>query len=245
MQHHNFLVPTLDCSDLMDRSRESLLLSACLGFVAGGAIVYQLLSRRKGRDSATVVEEAILARRTVQTAYFDSTTKVPREYIDRMLEAANWAPTHGKTEPWRFVVFEDETARKALGEKDAEIYKAITKLEAFSERKYNKKINSKLQASYVIAIGMKRQESKKIPLVEEQMAVACAVQNMHILGSALGLGCCWLSGPTVNTTEMKEYLKFYGPDDECLGFFCVGMPDPGKKAPKMQRKPIEEKVRRI
>ena len=21
-----------------------------------------------------------------------------------MLEAANWAPTHGKTEPWRFVV---------------------------------------------------------------------------------------------------------------------------------------------
>ena len=30
---------------------------------------------------------------------------VPRHLIHRALEAANWAPTHGKTEPWRFVVF--------------------------------------------------------------------------------------------------------------------------------------------
>ena len=30
---------------------------------------------------------------------------VPRAVIERALEAANWAPTHGKTEPWRFVVF--------------------------------------------------------------------------------------------------------------------------------------------
>ncbi len=31
---------------------------------------------------------------------------VPRAVVDKCLEAANWAPTHGKTEPWRFVVFE-------------------------------------------------------------------------------------------------------------------------------------------
>lgn len=29
---------------------------------------------------------------------------VSRETIMALLEAANWAPTHGKTEPWRFVV---------------------------------------------------------------------------------------------------------------------------------------------
>ncbi len=27
-----------------------------------------------------------------------------RSIVEAMLEAANWAPTHGKTEPWRFVV---------------------------------------------------------------------------------------------------------------------------------------------
>jgi len=29
---------------------------------------------------------------------------VSQENIIAMLEAANWAPTHGRTEPWRFVV---------------------------------------------------------------------------------------------------------------------------------------------
>lgn len=29
---------------------------------------------------------------------------VSHENIIAMLEAANWAPTHGRTEPWRFVV---------------------------------------------------------------------------------------------------------------------------------------------
>ena len=33
---------------------------------------------------------------------------VPRRVIERALEAANWAPTHGKTEPWRFAVFMGE-----------------------------------------------------------------------------------------------------------------------------------------
>ena len=27
-----------------------------------------------------------------------------RSIVEAMLEAANWAPTHGRTEPWRFVV---------------------------------------------------------------------------------------------------------------------------------------------
>lgn len=29
---------------------------------------------------------------------------VCRATVEKILEAANWAPTHGKTEPWRFVV---------------------------------------------------------------------------------------------------------------------------------------------
>lgn len=233
----------------MDRSlfssnHTSWLLSVCItgGMLVGGTVVYQFCRRTK----AAIVQDAILSRRTVQARYFDTTAVVPAAYIDRMLEVANWAPTHGKTEPWRFVVFESLAARRALGEKDAEIYKAITPLESFVQKKYQKKIDSKVNASYVIAIGMKRQESQKLPLVEEQIAVGCAVQNMHILASALGLGCCWLSGPTVRTDAMKEYLQFNDSvHDECLGFLCVGVPDPNNPPPAVQRKPIADKVRRV
>ena len=31
-----------------------------------------------------------------------------------MLDAANWAPTHGKTEPWRFVVMGREASKEML-----------------------------------------------------------------------------------------------------------------------------------
>ena len=226
----------------------ALLITGILGFLAGSAVAYQMLARRK-EDAATVVERVISQRRTVQAAYFAEQDKnsnnVSRQQIERLLEAANWAPTHGKTEPWRFVIFQDEASRRALGEKDAAIYKSLVKPELFSEKKYNKKINAKVQSSHVICLCMKRQESKKIPLEEEQMAVACAVQNMHLLGSAMGLGCCWLSGPTVRTTEMKQYLKLESPEDECLGFFCVGIPDPKKFSPKPQRKPVQEKTQWI
>ena len=27
-----------------------------------------------------------------------------RSVVEQLLDAANWAPTHGKTEPWKFVV---------------------------------------------------------------------------------------------------------------------------------------------
>ena len=27
-----------------------------------------------------------------------------RSVVEQLLEAANWAPTHGRTEPWKFVV---------------------------------------------------------------------------------------------------------------------------------------------
>lgn len=31
-----------------------------------------------------------------------------------MLEAANWAPTHGKTEPWRFVVLSEDALQEMI-----------------------------------------------------------------------------------------------------------------------------------
>lgn len=40
---------------------------------------------------------------------------VDRQLIERILEAANWAPSHGDTEPWRFTVFSGE-GRETLAE---------------------------------------------------------------------------------------------------------------------------------
>jgi hypothetical protein len=45
----------------------------------------------------------IKTRRSIVPKHMTGET-VPQDSIETILEAANWAPTHGRTEPWRFVV---------------------------------------------------------------------------------------------------------------------------------------------
>ena len=60
--------------------------------------------------------------------------------------------------------------------------------------KYHKKQMSKrphyAKVSHMIMIGMKRQANpeKLMPQWEEQCATACAVQNIYLMATALGLG---------------------------------------------------------
>lgn len=186
-------------------------------------------SKKRRNDSSAdseklwTAEELIAHRRSIFPQSYDPTRVVPRDILERMLEGANWAPTHARTEPWRFVVFASPEARRRLGEKEAEIYKAMVPAASFQPKKYEKKIKSKEQSSYVIAICMQRQASEKLPEIEEVCAVACAVQNMHLIATAHGVGAYWSSGGPIFSDEMKAFLGL-GEKDKCLGFFYVGYP---------------------
>src|SRR5262252_8951161 len=54
--------------------------------------------------------EAIRSRRSIKPDKMKP-DPVDRAVLNTMLEAARWAPTHGMTEPWRFIVFEGEARR--------------------------------------------------------------------------------------------------------------------------------------
>jgi len=41
---------------------------------------------------------------------------IPRDVLQRILEAATWAPTGGNAQPWRVIVVEDPARKKALAE---------------------------------------------------------------------------------------------------------------------------------
>lgn len=163
------------------------------------------------RERRTVFPEQYAARR------------VHREQIENMLEAANWAPTHGHTEPWRFKVFSGQ-ALHGLMHFMGEVYRSITPAEKFSEAKYQRYPARAERASYAIAICMKRQESGRIPEVEEVMATACAVQNMMLVATAYGIGTFWSSGAVVYSAEMADYLHL-DKEDKCLGLLYVGYPE--------------------
>ena len=126
-----------------------------------------------------------------------------------------------------------------LGRFEAEWYKSNTAPEKFSQAKYEKKYNNKVRSSFVVAICLHRQESRKIPEIEEIEAVACAVQNMHLAATCYDVAAYWSSGGCVYSEEMKKYLGLRG-DDKCLGMFHLGYSDGRPKS--STREPISQKI---
>src|SRR4051812_2419602 len=105
---------------------------------------------------------------------------VPPEYINLILEAANWAPNHGKTEPWRFIVYTG-AGRATLSAAFAEAYRLGTPPEKFDPAGQAVQRDKVWQAPVWIGMGLVPGTNPKIPEVEEIMAVASAAQNMQLL----------------------------------------------------------------
>ena len=183
------------------------------------------------------ITEVIRHRRTIK----------PNQYLDReidkaivrgILENANWAPTHGMTEPWRFTVYSGP-ARERLADFLADTYRTISTPESYRQKKYEgMRINATL-APVVIAIGMKRQASEKISELDELQAVACAVQNMHLTAAAHGLGAFWSTNVAAVSDQMRQFLGL-AERDRALGLFYLGYPD--CDWPSSRRGSIDEKV---
>jgi nitroreductase len=180
------------------------------------------------------ISDVIKNRRTIYPEFFSS-RKVHKEIIEKILNNAIWAPTHGKTQPWRFKVYMDD-AKIKLGEKLAEIYKHTTPEKKFKEEKFNKLIARPSLSSVAIAVCMSKDPTDKIIEMEEVEAVACAIQNMHLTATAYGIGGFWSTPKIIYSSDMNNFLNI-GVKDKCLGIFYLGYP--ASEWPRGQRKPIE------
>ena len=195
--------------------------------------------------SITDVNQLIRHRRTIKPITKTGEPNYRDEPLDEaliqnLLENANWAPTHGLTEPWRFQVFQEQ-AREPLARFLSEMYEKHTESDQFRSQKQQKLVSYVLHSPCTISLGMKRHEGK-ISAEEEVIAVACAVQNMHLTATALGLGAFWSSSPVYDLPETREYLGLGGLD-RCLGMFFVGYPKSDWPArPGGQPEPINDKI---
>ncbi len=184
------------------------------------------------------VNELMRNRRSVfQNQYTGE--KVDDSIVQQMLKNANWAPTHKLTEPWRFVVFTGEGLMK-LAMFQAELYKRLTTADgSYKEERFQNLRTKPMLSSHIIAVGMKRDEKKSLPEIEEVGAVFCAVENMHLTATAYGIGGYFSTGGITYFEEAKEFFGL-GEDDKLLGFFHVGIPK--NKLADGRRRSIEEKV---
>jgi nitroreductase len=159
--------------------------------------------------------------------------------LSPMLEAANWAPSHGMTEPQRFSIFTGD-AREALGQRFAEAYRALTPAEQHDARAEQKQRERVFAAPVWISLGMLRTGDDKMPEWEDQATVSIAAQHIHLVAHSLGYACKWTSG---EITRHETVLDLVGlkPPSKLFGFLYLGRPaksDP----PAGRRAPIDNKV---
>ncbi len=159
---------------------------------------------------------------------------IARETIEKILETANWAPTHKKTEPWRFKVMTGES-REKLGVFLSNKYVATE--DRPKKIKIRKLMENPRKAAAIIAICMQRDPKESLPVWEEVAATAMAVQNMWLACTELGIGCYWSSPGLIR--YMDEFLPM-DPGEECLGFFYMGHYDGNLE--EGERGPLSEKV---
>ena len=188
-------------------------------------------------QSTAIINEIIKSRRSTKPRFFNG-NKIDNSIVWQILENANWAPTHGLTQPWRFKVFTDSGLEK-LANFQANLYKQLTPEEKFKPEKFERMKTNVLKSSHVIVICMQRQRSEKILRDEEIEAVACSVQNMALTAQAYGICSFWGSGGVTYTQELKEFLQL-SEKDLCLGYLYLGYSD--NPTSQSRRSPIQEKV---
>jgi nitroreductase len=181
------------------------------------------------------VLETIKARRSISRMKPDS---VPKDVVERMLDAAIWAPNHRTTEPWRFYVLQGEGKKRfaairrrvrAAGFPDPnapEAQKALEKLEGDT-----------LATPVIIAVTAHVAENEE-QRREDFAATFMATQNMMLVGWEEGVGSYLRSGAVLHDRELAELLKLE-PNREVLAMVYVGYPS---DVPTKKRTPAADRT---
>jgi len=184
------------------------------------------------------IRAVISSRRTTKAVAMNK-REIPDTQIQQIVALADWAPTHGQTEPWRFFIFGGD-ALKQFGQVHADLYWSHTDEEKRTRAKYDKLIASANHASHLIISVMKRDVNMKIPASEERSAVAAAIQNILLGATALGIASFWSTGGMTYHPALKEYLQL-AEEDNVMGLLYLGYTDEPVKRGKRSI-PLEEKV---
>jgi nitroreductase len=121
------------------------------------------------------VFEAIKGRRSIR-AY--KAVDVPEETVEKLIDAARWAPSAGNIQPWEFIVVRNPEIKRRLAE--------AALGQSFIE-----------EAPVVIVVCADEERSARGYGVRGRTLyciqdTAAAIQNIHLAAYALGLGTCWV-----------------------------------------------------
>ena len=171
------------------------------------------------------------------------TAAVPDELVERVLEAATYAPSAENLQPWVFIVVRDADARARIGELNRQAWEGGGR--EFSRPRLSPEVFAKVEAGATggianapVLVVVCGDVSRCVEAVLES-SVWPAVQNLLLAAHALGLGSALTTITTVFGDELRSLLAL--PDDvRPLGVVPLGWP--AKQLGPPRRSPVAEKT---
>lgn len=157
--------------------------------------------------------DVILSRRSVRR--YDRKA-IPKDVLDKILEAGRQAPSAGNRQPWHFIVVTDEEIKKEL-----------------STGLFNRHIKDSAFTIVGCAdTGLWQIGTRRWSIIDTTIAL----QNMVVAAWAMGVGSCWIGD---FNEEVKQLLSI--PNNwNVVALVSFGYPAEKPKA--KTRKPIEKIV---
>jgi nitroreductase len=167
---------------------------------------------------------------------------VPDEMVERVLEAATYAPSAENTQPWVFIVVRDAGARARIGELTRRQWEgggrdhSIPRLSrAMFEDVERGAMGGIAEAPVIIVVGADM--SRVIETVMEP-SIFPAIQNLLLAANALGLGAA-LTTLTTSARELQGLLAF---PEHVRPVAVVPLGWPSRKLGPPKRAPVAEKA---
>jgi nitroreductase len=162
---------------------------------------------------------------------------ISEEIIDKIIEAAKWAPSGMNEQPWGFIVVRDKALIKELSDRSIPYIKELVEHDPKFER-YKRRLNVKNFSIFyhaprvIIIIGKKTAFSP-------ENDCAMAAQNMMLAAWSMEIGSCWIGMMRVLDKDKWFRETFEVPDNYtiiapiALGYFDE------KNIPVIERNPPE------
>ena len=208
----------------------------------------------------TDILDVIVTRKSIRRFKPDP---VPEEMIDKVLEAARWAPTGENYQPWRFIVIRDQETRNRIGDLAklgsgsrmtawyclGHMQERFAKIEDPAKRAsvlefmYSGRVSefAKVAPVVIAVLGSLKEGSVDVPY-----DLSAAIENILLEAHSLGLGGCWVHGPVASSRDAVKFKKILNiptamSEYKVIAYIAIGWALEQRKHPR-PKLPLEELV---
>jgi len=186
--------------------------------------------------------EVVRRQRACRTFRSDS---VGDDLVERVLEAATFAPSAENAQPWEFVVVRDELVRARIGDLTRQAWRGGGR--AYAEARLSPQLladvdrgaEGDLSAAPVLVVvcgDTRRAHEAVVPA-----SIFPAVQNLLLAANALGLGAALTTLPTAFAVELRELLAL---PDHVRPLAVVPLGHPARVLGPPRREPVSDHAHR-